>query len=109
MALSAKALLSASAAPGSTAGVAASVALPDNCFSVVIYNSGVNPLLISDSGVAVGVVLVPGTNARTVPIGGSFVWTCGVLSQRGSGSDITYGSVLGTTVEISYFCRLGGE
>lgn len=108
MANSLKIKATTSAAPINSTAVAAGTALPDNCYLVMIQNTGANTLLISDSGIAAGVVLSSGVNANPLASGASLSLPCGTLSERGPGQDLVYGASGGaTTAIITYLCRFG--
>ena len=114
MALSAFPVVFANAAAGNTTAVAPTVVIPDNCHTVVLYNSSANDAFVGRD--AVGVVLVEGTNATRLPSKSSLTLAIGTLSQRGvmdevllSGSGLVYSSsgLLAVTIDITYLCSLG--
>lgn len=108
MANSVKIKASTSVSPISGTAVAAGLALPDNCYLVMIQNTGANTLLISDSGIAAATALVSGTNASPLASGATLSIPCGTLSERGAGQDMVYGASGGaTTAVITYLCRFG--
>lgn len=108
MANSLKIKASTSASPVGTTAVAAGTALPDNCYLIIIQNTGANTLLISDSGVAAGVTLTSGTNANPLAAGATMSIPCGTLSERGPGQDMVYAASGGaTTAVVTYLCRFG--
>ncbi len=111
MALTWTAVLTTSAAPANTTGVNPGVMPPDNCHTVLVYNAGSNPLLVSNSGVAAGTVLSAGSNALILPVGGTIALGAGTIAQRGdwSTNGICYGgSGGGTTAIVTYISALGG-
>lgn len=108
MANSLKFKTSTSAGPTTSTAVAADLALPDNCYLIMVQNAGANTLLISDSGIEAGTTLVAGTNSSPLAAGASLSLPCGTLSERGAGQDLVYGASGGaTTAIISYLCRFG--
>jgi hypothetical protein len=114
MALSAFPVVFASAAAANTTAVAPTVVVPDNCHTVVLYNSSTNDALVGRA--AVGAVLVEGTNSTRLPAKSSLTLAIGTLAQRGvmdevalSGSGLVYSStgLLAVTIDITYLCSLG--
>lgn len=84
MALSWNLTETTTAAPTTTTSVAPTLALPDNCIQVVIYNGGANTLLVSNANVAAGTVLTAGSNAFPVASGGTLVLGPFNLASRGT-------------------------
>ena len=110
MALTWTAVLNTAAAPANSTGVNPALMPPDNCHTVLIYNAGSNPLLVSNSGVAAGTVLAAGSNALILPVGGSVALGIGLLAQRGSlaTNGFCYGGAGGgTSAIITYLSAIG--
>jgi hypothetical protein len=113
MALSASPFLVASAAPVSNIGVAPSVAIPDNCHTVIVLNTTLVAGLVGRA--SVGDALVAGTNAMTVPAGGSLTLAVGTFTQRGTmdaavqpNAGLVYGSVgAAIGLQVLYICTFG--
>lgn len=99
----------ASASPVTNAGVAASAAVPDNCHTIIIENTGANTLLIGQG--SVGTALTAGTNAFSLATGLTLTLAIGTLSTRGSmagTAQLIYGCSGGvTTATILYVCAFG--
>lgn len=108
MALSHKVSASTTASPTTTTSVAPGLAVPDNCISVLIVNTGTNTLLVSDAGVAAGTVLAVGTNAfPLLPGAGLNIGPIGTLETRGT-LVYSYGASGGaTSASILYTNQLG--
>jgi len=111
MALAHRVTTNASVTVATSTSVAPGAAIPDNCTNIVISNpSGGGTLLVSGAGIAVGTVLVAGTNAFPVAPGGALSLDIGTLAQRGdmTGSNgISYGASAATTAYILYTNNLG--
>ncbi|NDC58549.1 MAG: hypothetical protein EBZ50_06955 [Alphaproteobacteria bacterium] len=113
MALSVSPYLVASAAPVSNVGVAPTLAVPDNCHTIIVLNTTATAGLVGQQ--TVGTALVAGTNAMTVPAGGSLTLAVGTFTQRGTmdpavqpNSGLVYGSVgAGITLQVLYLCTFG--
>lgn len=107
MALSVSPFAVASATPFTNVAVAATVAVPDNCHSVIVYNPSTTTAgLIGQVGP--GVPLVAGTNAVSIPAGASLTLAIGTISQRGT-LDFGYGTtgVLPLPLQVLYLCSFG--
>lgn len=88
--------------------------IPDNCFAIVILNTGANAVLygIAAPGAA---ALTEGTNAARINAGASLTIPIGSLSQRGimdevqlTGSGLVYSALVGaTSLDITYQNALG--
>jgi hypothetical protein len=114
MALSAFPVVFANAASASTAAVAPTVVIPDNCHTVVLYNPTLVDAFVGRA--SVGTPLVEGTNSTRLPSKSSLTLAIGTLAQRGvmdeallAGSGLVYSSsgLVATSVDITYVCSLG--
>jgi len=112
MALTSQTLLVTSAAPATTAGVAPGTPIPDNCWQIILRNTGGVVVLYGQAAVAT--VLVAGTNAATLPVGEAIVLPIGTVSARGTldpavagATGLVYGAAAAATVEITYVCKRG--
>ena len=113
MALSASPFLVASAAPVNNLGVAPTVAIPDNCHTIIVLNTTLVAGLVGRA--SVGDALVAGTNAMSVPAGGSLTIAVGTLTQRGTmdaavqaNAGLVYGSVgAAIGLQVLYLCSFG--
>lgn len=115
MALSTTAIRFASAAvaaPGTSVGP--SLAVPDNCHTIIIRNT--HATLLGLVGIAAPpAALTEGTNAAGLPAGLGLTWDVGLLRERGvldqaatAGSGLAFDAVGGAvTFGITYLCSVG--
>lgn len=112
MALTAQTIVATSAAPATNAGVAPGIPIPDNCWQIMLRNTGGVVVLYGQA--AVGTPLVAGTNALTLPINEGVVLPIGTVTTRGSldpatvgATGLVYGAAAAAVVEITYICKRG--
>ena len=105
MALSTKTLLPTSASANNTSAVEATIAIPDNCHTIIIYNpDGANEVFIDES-VASGSPLTSATSTR-LKAGAYLSLSIGTKTSRLSTSTtFAYTTSAGAiVVNISYVC-----
>jgi len=93
-----------------------SVAIPDNCKSVLVQNIGANDCLIGQLAAGPGAALVERVSGFRLLAGQSITIPIGTISQRGTmnnavviGSGLLYdGLVAPTTLDIMYLCITSG-
>jgi hypothetical protein len=111
MANSSTVLAFAGVAPITNLGVAPSLAIPDNCGTIILRNDSSVTLLFGQG--TAGTALVAGTNAGEVGPGQALTLAVGTIAVRGSmtgAAQIVYGSGGGgaATTVILYLCEFGG-
>lgn len=94
-----------------------SVAIPDNCKSILVLNRGGNDALVGQLAAGPGAALIEGVSGFRIPAtNGSITIPVGTISQRGTmdnavsaGSGLLYdGLVAPTTLDIMYLCVTSG-
>lgn len=94
--------------PGTS--VVPSLALPENCHTVLVSNSSSTVTALIGIATA-GTALVAGVNATPIPPGSTLTLAIGTSTTRGfmlaSGSAFVYDAGAGLTIAVTYMCALG--
>jgi hypothetical protein len=93
-----------------------SVAIPDNCKSVLVTNRGANDCLVGQLAAGPGAALVEGVSGFRIVAGQSITIPIGTISQRGVmnnaatvGTGLLYDGLVGVTnLDIMYLCVTSG-